>query len=186
MASGCYVERNPPVLHSAAMRDAETDLCARFAPKIRVFARRHLRDAHLAEDFCQEILLTVIQAVRAGRVEQPDRMGAFVLGVCRVTLHDLRRSSRRREELLDRFGADLVSEATAPSETPLDLKRLEQCLGKLGETDRAVLALTFYADRAAPEIAAELGLSAGNVRVVRHRALTRLTACVRQGEGGPR
>ncbi len=166
------------------MGEAETEICARFAPRIRVFARRHLRDAHAADDFTQEILLAVIQAVRAGRIEQPERMGAFVLGVCRMMLRDSRRSARRREELVERFGADLVAEAAPPAEPPLDTKRLEHCMAKLAETERAVLALTFYADRAAPEIAAELGISAGNVRVVRHRALTRLTACVRRGEGG--
>jgi RNA polymerase sigma-70 factor (ECF subfamily) len=143
-----------------------------------------LRDAHASEDFTQEILLIVIQAMRAGRIEQRERMGAFVLGVCRMALRDSKRSARRREELLERFGADLVAAATPPPEAALDTQRLEQCMAKLAETDRAVLALTFYADKAAPEIGAELGMSAGNVRVVRHRALTRLHACVRGGEGG--
>jgi RNA polymerase sigma-70 factor (ECF subfamily) len=166
------------------MGEAESDLCARFAPKIRLFARRHLREPHAAEDFTQEILLIVIEAMRAGRIEQPDRIGAFVLGVCRMTLRDSRRSARRREELLLRFGADLVAEATVPSEAPLDTARLEQCMAKLAEADRAVLALTFYADKQAAEIGAELGMTAGNVRVVKHRALSRLCECVRGGEGG--
>jgi RNA polymerase sigma-70 factor (ECF subfamily) len=161
----------------------ETEICARFAPRIRVFARRYLRDASATEDFTQEILLTVIQALRAGRIEQPERMGAFVLGVCRMVLRDSRKSTQRREELMGRFGADLVAQ-TAPAEPELDARRLEQCMAKLGETDRTVLALTFYADRGAPEIAAELGISTGNVRVVRHRALVRLTACVRGESGG--
>ena len=38
--------------------------------------------------------------------------------------------------------------------------------------------LSFYADRGAAEIASELGLSPANVRVVRHRALSRLRGCM--------
>jgi RNA polymerase sigma-70 factor, ECF subfamily len=154
---------------------------AGFGTRVRVFAKRHLHDRHAADDFAQEVLLIVLEALRAGRVEDTERLGAFILGTCRLALRDLRRGVRRREELLRRFGADLVPDA--PAAPSLDTARLEQCLGKLGEQDRAVLMLTFYADKSAGEIAAELGLSPVNVRVSRHRALTRLNECVR-GRGG--
>jgi RNA polymerase sigma-70 factor (ECF subfamily) len=38
--------------------------------------------------------------------------------------------------------------------------------------------MTFYAERRTVEIAAQLGLSAGNVRVIRHRALEQLRECM--------
>jgi RNA polymerase sigma-70 factor, ECF subfamily len=41
-----------------------------------------------------------------------------------------------------------------------------------------VVLMTFFADKSGDEVAKELGLSAGNVRVVRHRALARLRACM--------
>jgi RNA polymerase sigma-70 factor (ECF subfamily) len=41
-----------------------------------------------------------------------------------------------------------------------------------------VLVLTFHSERSALEVGRELGLSAANVRVIRHRALTRLRACL--------
>jgi DNA-directed RNA polymerase specialized sigma24 family protein len=41
-----------------------------------------------------------------------------------------------------------------------------------------VVLLTFQEDRSADEIASELGTSAGNVRVLRHRALLALQRCV--------
>jgi RNA polymerase sigma-70 factor (ECF subfamily) len=61
---------------------------------------------------------------------------------------------------------------------PLDLDHLSRCLDRLLERERAVVVLSFYSERGSDEIAAELGLSAGNVRVVRHRALTRLRDCM--------
>lgn len=38
--------------------------------------------------------------------------------------------------------------------------------------------LAFYEDMPADELALELGLTPGNVRVIRHRALERLRLCV--------
>ena len=45
------------------------------------------------------------------------------------------------------------------------------------------LVLTFYEDRPAAAVASELGLTAGNVRVIRHRGLQRLRACLEGAEG---
>jgi len=41
--------------------------------------------------------------------------------------------------------------------------------------------MTFYDDQPAKEVAAALGLSEGNVRVIRHRALGRLRECMNAG-----
>ena len=57
------------------------------------------------------------------------------------------------------------------------------CLGALPERERAVLVMTFYDDRPADAVAAELGLSAGNVRVIRHRGMMRLRGCMAAAEG---
>ena len=58
------------------------------------------------------------------------------------------------------------------------------CLRTLAARDRLVLMLTFYADREAPRIAEDLGVSPGAVRVIRHRAMARLRDCV-LGETAP-
>jgi RNA polymerase sigma-70 factor (ECF subfamily) len=169
------VEPGPPTDIEAAV--------ARFGPRVRLFARRHLGDRHAADDFAQDVLITVLRALREGRVRETERLGAFVLGTCRLALRDVHRNRRRRDELLRRFGGDLEPER--PREPTLDRTRLAECMAKLGEQDRAVLVLTFYADQSAGEIAAALGLSDGNVRVTRHRALVRLHACVRGGAERP-
>ena len=52
------------------------------------------------------------------------------------------------------------------------------CLRALTERDRLVVLLTFYAEREAPRIAEDLGVTPGAVRVIRHRAMARLRGCV--------
>jgi RNA polymerase sigma-70 factor (ECF subfamily) len=48
----------------------------------------------------------------------------------------------------------------------------------LPERERAVLMMSFYDDRSAEAVGVELGLSAGNVRVIRHRGIERLRDCL--------
>ena len=45
-----------------------------------------------------------------------------------------------------------------------------------------VLGVSFYAERTASEVARELSLKEGNVRVIRHRAVERLRACMTAGQ----
>ena len=45
--------------------------------------------------------------------------------------------------------------------------------------------LTFFGDKQADEVGAELSISGGNVRVIRHRALARLRECMGAGEDEP-
>jgi RNA polymerase sigma-70 factor (ECF subfamily) len=52
----------------------------------------------------------------------------------------------------------------------------------LAERERMVVLLTFYADRSARQAGEELGVSEGNVRVIRHRAIERLRKCLTSRE----
>jgi DNA-directed RNA polymerase specialized sigma24 family protein len=97
--------------------EAESELCRRLGPRVRLCGLRHLRDAAAADDLVQEVL-------------------------------------------------------------GLDRARLRKCLARLGQRERTVLVLTFYAERPSTEIAARRGTSPENVRTVRHRAFGRLRDCV--------
>jgi len=165
---------------TAGDRDAETELCRRLLPRVRAWGLKHLRDETAALDLGQHVMIAVLEALRAGRVVEVDRLGAYVLGTCKHVLAAARRGERRRADLLDRFGSALGDVARQPE--PIDRARLAGCFDKLPPRARAVLALAFFAERSTDEIARELGVSAGNVRVLRHRALAQLHACM---EGVP-
>jgi RNA polymerase sigma-70 factor (ECF subfamily) len=124
-----------------------------------------------------------IERLRQGAVREPERLASFVLGMCRLVVLDLRRGGRRRERALQQFGGDLPS--PAPAGPPLDTERLTTCLERLSARERGVLVLTFQSDRSASEVGQELGLTPANVRVIRHRALARLRACMNGEELRP-
>jgi RNA polymerase sigma-70 factor (ECF subfamily) len=56
---------------------------------------------------------------------------------------------------------------------------------QLAERERSVLLMSFFDDRGADELARDLGLSPGNVRVIRHRGLDRLRRCLGVADAAP-
>jgi RNA polymerase sigma-70 factor, ECF subfamily len=154
----------------------ESELYRRFAHRVRMYGRKHLRDDAAADDLAQQVLLVTIERLRAGEVRNPDEIGSFILGTSRMLAGSTARKMRRRESLTARFHAPpLYAE---PDVASGDIAAVERCLHALAERDRRVLVLTFYAEKTSPEIAMELGVTGTVVRVARHRALERLRDCV--------
>jgi RNA polymerase sigma-70 factor (ECF subfamily) len=175
---GCAPERRDAA--------AEAELCRRLGPRIRLYGLKHLRSEAAAADLMQDVLILLLGKLRDGAVREPAQVVSFVLGTARQTVIDWRRSGARRTRILEKFPIDLMPSEPSASEDgpePIDAQRLRGCLGALPERERAVLVMTFYDDRPADAVAAELGLSAGNVRVIRHRGLERLRGCMAAAEG---
>ena len=160
-------------------RLAEEALCRRFAPAVRAFARRRLRGADAIEEFAQDVLLLMVEALREGRVEQAERFGGFVLGICRNLAFDRARQRERREALWQTYGVALqaVSVDAIESET-YEIAHLEDCLCQLSKRARDLLWLGYAEARGHEEVAAALAISASNARVLRHRTLASLRECM--------
>jgi len=161
-------------------RDAEAELYRLLAPRARRFGLRHLRDAHAAADLMQHVMTLTIEQLRAGQMREPERVLSFVLGACRLTVMDQRRGERRREELLQRY-ADALPIADLQIAPRLDHARVADCLERLPERERSVLVMTFFDDQPSEAVGQQLGCSAGNVRVIRHRGIDKLRRCVDPG-----
>jgi RNA polymerase sigma-70 factor (ECF subfamily) len=159
---------------------AESALCRRLAPRVRLYGLRHLRDPHAANDLVQQVLLMTLERLRADKLREPERIASYVLGMCRMVVLEIRRGTWRRQTLLETYG-DTPEAVEMPESLALDADKLAACLQALAERERTVVVMTFFADKASDEVAKTLGLAAGNVRVIRHRALARLRACM---EGG--
>ena len=80
---------------SPAGQAAEIALCRRYAPRIRLYGLRHLRDEDRARDLVQTVLAAVLQAARARRVREPAQLVRFVLGTCRNAALRVRDLDRR-------------------------------------------------------------------------------------------
>jgi RNA polymerase sigma-70 factor (ECF subfamily) len=163
-----------PAGHAAA---AEGELYRRFARRIRLFGLRHLHDDMAADDLAQQVMLIAIERLRAGEIRNPDEIGSFILSTSRMVATGLRRTERRRQHLQQRV------EVVEPMDLPVDVRvfdtdRIRPCLGALRDRERMILLLTFYADRSAAEIAGTMRMTAGAVRVARHRAVAAMRDCL--------
>src|SRR5258706_8854899 len=120
----------------AGEREAEAELFRRMAPRVRLYGLRHLRDGHAADDLTQQVLITTLEALRAGRLREPEKLASFVLGTCRMTILDQRRGAQRKARLLEQFGADLPApvEWSLPQ---LDQEQLMRCIQNLKERERS-------------------------------------------------
>jgi RNA polymerase sigma-70 factor (ECF subfamily) len=156
-------------------RGAEEELCRRFGPRVRLYALRHLRTEEKAADLVQAVLLAVIVAARSGRIEDPDRVDRFVLGTCRNTAHRVRQGDARAKPV---DPGELDVQSYIPPFESIDVGALYGCMAKLDARSRAVLHLSFQTETAPEDIARRLSTTAGNVRVVRHRAIAQLRACL--------
>jgi RNA polymerase sigma-70 factor (ECF subfamily) len=151
---------------------AEAELCRVFAPRVRLYGLRHLRDEDRTRDLVQAVLLAVLEAARAGRIEEPDKLDRFVLATSRHLALRARAAERRSA------GDEPLAALAVPEVEAVSLRALGQCYAVLDDRARAVVALTFQEDRSAEDIAARLSTTAGNVRVLRHRAVAALRRCL--------
>src|SRR5262245_65795141 len=81
----------------------EAELYRRFAPRVRLYGRRHLRNDAASDDLAQDVLMLTIERLRAGEVRRPEEIGSFILGTSRMMARSEQRVTRRREALAARF-----------------------------------------------------------------------------------
>ena len=115
--------------------EAEAPFCRRFAPRIRLFGLKRLRNEAAAADLVQDVLIVALQKLRAGAVREPERIASFMLGMARQMMLDSMRNSGRRERILDEFPIDLIPVEEPAAEEP-DEARLQHCLQALPERER--------------------------------------------------
>ncbi len=156
--------------------EAEAELYRRFAPRVRLYGLKHLRDAAAADDLAQQALLVTIERLRSNDVREPDQIGSFILGTSRMLAQSQHRIDRRRSELRKEY-AHLTASSVEPA-AMLDRAQVGECLGQLGQRERSVLILTFFAECSAAAIGDALAMTPGAVRVARHRALARMRDCM--------
>ena len=137
---------------SGSDQEAEAELFRRMAPRVRLYGLRHLRDEQAADDLTQQVLITTLEALRAGRLREPEKLASFVLGTCRMTVLDLRRGAQRRQRLLEQFGAGLLAQVQWAMPR-LDHDLLTRCVQDLKERERTVVVMTFYDEQTAADVA---------------------------------
>ena len=161
----------------AGDRSAFGDLYDRHARWVRAVlydASRNLRDA---QDLAQEVFLRAYRGL--GDLRDPQRFGAWLMGITRtVALDWRRRQARDRHQYV---GCEL--DCPAPAETVADdepIQRLRQAVLSLPQRERLAVYVFYLQDRSAEDAQAVLNLSRAGLYRLLGRArkhLERIMKC---------
>jgi RNA polymerase sigma-70 factor (ECF subfamily) len=176
-----------PALPAATAPITEAAIVERYWDRVRLFAARRLGNLAAAEDVAQETIRQVIQGLRAGRIEEIAALPGYVFQTARhLCLHQYRATEREGRALQRLTPAGERVTDTDSLASLIDAERcsaVRQALGRLPQDDRQLLHLLYFEQIEPDEIARQLDLSAGALRVRKHRALGRLAAAL--GEAVP-
>ena len=153
--------------------EAEAHFVAHFRKPIWLTALRQLRAPDLVQDACQETFLRVFHYFRSGkRLENPERLPAFVHTVCHnVTLEMIR--SKTRYSQMPETGYDAPDGGAGPHGELVTRERKElvrEVLGRLPEKDRDLLRLAMLEEVDKAELCRRFEVSEEYLRVLLFRA----------------
>ena len=134
-----------------------------------------------AEDAAQEGFVKAWYALPRFRAGSPFR--PWLLAIVANEARNRRRSGRRQDDLALRVAEDRPSGDAAPSPEAAAVDReqrrlLLDAVGRLGESDRQVIACRYFLELSEAEMAAALGCRRGTVKSRLSRALERLRAAL--------
>lgn len=157
---------------------------AYFRPRLGAFLRKNGAPIDSVEDIQQETLLRVLAVLQSKGIRHPERLGSFVYGVCRNTLLELRRKTRRYVEFGDLMYelpcAGLNLDAILLKEEAAALIR--RVFSRLSSLDQNLLRALLIEEKSKSEICDDLGVSRAYLRLLLYRAKRQFVSHMRTDE----
>jgi RNA polymerase sigma-70 factor (ECF subfamily) len=146
---------------------------AYFSELIQLKLRSRLHSPQAIEDVRQETFTRVFVALRAGKLRQPERLGAFVNSMCNNVLFEHYRASSRDSSIEDEdqeaFPAVSVDLLGALAAKQMG-EKIREILEEMSERDRRLLREIFLEERDKDEVCRGFGVDREYLRVLLHRA----------------
>lgn len=170
--------------------ETETHFTNYFGALLLIKLRGRLRSPQLVEDARQETFLRVLNVLRKkGGVDHPERLGAFVNGVCEHVLSEFFRAGTRFQQPPENAVEPADESASAESQCLSEERKniIRRVLANLAAPDQQILRKYFLEEQDKDEICKEMGIDRDYLRVRLHRALARLrTALQKQATPFPK
>ena len=151
------------------------------------------RDSELALDIRQDALRVVIEKLRAGTLEQPERLAGYLRGVALKLCGAQRRKELRRATTADSDAIETVADERANPEEQLSDEQLRRAVRELlaelsTPRDRDILTRVYLLDEDKDAICSALGVDSLHFNRVLFRAKQRFRELLvfREQPGGLR
>jgi RNA polymerase sigma-70 factor, ECF subfamily len=141
---------------------------------LRIMALRALGDPDAAEDAVQESLLRALKAVTPELASDPTRLGAFVGGIARHVISDMRRQAARAATLSDLYPDHRSVDPLDHVVTAEERAEVRNAFAHLTAAEQTILRASFFDGMTPAQIAAQEAQPSEVVRKRKSRALARL------------
>ncbi|MCL4796334.1 MAG: sigma-70 family RNA polymerase sigma factor [Bryobacteraceae bacterium] len=148
-----------------------------FARGVRLLISRQLGTEHL-DDRVHDVFLMVLEAIREGRLREPERLPGFIRTVVRrQTASMIADSAGERRNLLD-IGehSGLAAGGRDPEQSLLQTERVQlvrRTLSEMSSRDREILTRFYLYEQKPGQICEEMGLNETQFRLLKSRAKAR-------------
>jgi RNA polymerase sigma factor (sigma-70 family) len=171
---------------AAGDRNAEHEFALRYMPPVRAMLTARLRDADLAADLKQDVMIEALCALRRGQIQDPEKLSQFVLGIARNCLNNYFRSSRRVTSVELPEDIPDLSNGSAGEDAEQESRAL-RAIESLDKLDRTILQMTLVEGLKPGVIAAHLSINPDVVRQRKLRATRRVIDFLkRESQNSPR
>ncbi|HYM11098.1 MAG TPA: sigma-70 family RNA polymerase sigma factor [Bryobacterales bacterium] len=157
-------------------RVVQDHFAAYFGELLYIKLRGRVRSSDAIDDIRQETFKRVLQAAsREGGIEQPERLGAYVVSVCNKVVSEGSRNGAKHIQTGQEMDAraDSRIDLDAPLVNRERRRVVEDVLAKLSRGDQKLLRMIFLDEKNKAEACRQLGVGEDYLRVLLHRAKSR-------------
>jgi RNA polymerase sigma-70 factor (ECF subfamily) len=153
----------------------------------RIFLQRRLGRQDV-DDQVHDIFLTVVETIRRGEIQYPERLMGFVRTVLHRQLNlGISRNVRTRETAGDiDEAAHLTTSAYSPEDQAIARQKVElmkKVLREMSDRDYEVLSRFYLREQSPERVCREMGLSQVQFQLLKSRAKARLADLIRRKLG---
>ena len=155
-----------------------------FEPRVRVVIASMIPDSSLVDDLTQEVFIIAYQ--RLATYKPDTQIGAWLSQIARNVAQNERRRWYRKNDMKERYRAEIERkiefdiDKIAASLRGDVMEALQQCINVLNETARIMINGFYFKEMPVKELAGNLSMTAGAVRVSLCRARQSIAECLQR------
>jgi len=153
---------------------AEEELVRTYSRRVNAIATARTRDPEIARDLTQDVLMAVIKAGRAAKIQEPDKIEAFIQGTTKNVINNYFRTRKRLSEVSLEAANQNACDAVLESEAAERKRLVRQELSRCGHLDQRILLLSLVDGLSLAEVAGVVRMSHDAVRARKSRLVKKM------------